>query len=298
MKKIQILTLLFFSLDSFSQTVTLDGTAIDATKGLNPVWITINEPASENYIITDSVGRFRIKAKLIDSLYFSGFNHFSKTYLVADLLKMKAINIILEPIPCETYIECKDTTPAYFVFIGEKIKLQSVEEKNYCNMSIIDRKFKAEYKIIESLYGAYPKDTIHFVAYDHYGFPPFGEYQNVMLFVSQYCGENFHVKYQYFPVYKTIDNRWAAPYPIFEYSKLDSSLKIKPEKIQFQEPLVFDLTPSSSPGSIRRRKQISYPEPFYKTENGKVTAIYGNYAPELFELKRKTVLKSSGINFQ
>ncbi|RYE53296.1 MAG: hypothetical protein EOP48_14705, partial [Sphingobacteriales bacterium] len=209
MKKLQILTLLFFSLNSFSQTVSIEGIAFDSTRGLNSVWITINETPSENYVMADSVGHFLIKAKLTDTLFFMGFDHFSKSFLVADLLKMKTINIILDPIPCETYVECKDTTPKHFVFIGEKLKLQGVAEKNYCNMSTSDGKFKAEYKIIESLYGKYPNDTIHFVAYDHYGFPPFGEYQNVMLFVSQYCGQNFHVKYQYFPVYKTIDNRWA-----------------------------------------------------------------------------------------
>ena len=295
MKKLIILTLLFFSLNGFSQTVSIEGTALDSTKGLDPVLITINETQSENYVLADSVGHFRIKAKLTDTVFFSSFNHFAKSFLVTDLLKMKTININLDPIPCETYVECHDTTPKHFVFIGEKIKLQEVEEKNYCNMGTLDSKFEAEYKIVENLYGKYPNDTIHFVAYDHYGFPPFGDYQNVMLFVSQYCGNNFHVKYQYFPVYKTIDNKWAAPYPISEYSRLDSLSKIKPEKIYFKEPLVFDLIPSYSSRSMRRPRQISYPEPFYKTENGKVTVIYGNYASELLELKKQTSLKSFGI---
>ena len=37
-----------------------------------------------------------------------------------------------------------------------------------------------------------------------------------------------------------------------------------------------------------------YPEPYFKIENNKVLALYGNDINELLELKKLTILKSRG----
>jgi hypothetical protein len=154
----------------------------------------------------------------------------------------------------------------------------------------MDSKFDAEYKIVENIYGNYPNDTIHFVAFDHYGRPDFENYQYVMLFVSKYCDEIYHQKYQFYNVYKTMDNGWASSYQTSDYSMLDTLSKIKPEKIKFRTRVEFDISKAS-----KERFEKYYPSPFYKIKKGKAIAIYGNYVPELLELKKQTVLKARNI---
>jgi hypothetical protein len=310
MKKIFLLILLLSTLNAFSQKILVEGTAFDTTNGRNWVTVILNDTINKlfadtskkwddysklwddtNYVVhAVSNGQFKIKANKSDSLFFQSYRHIPKSYLVADLLKMDKINIKLEPQVCETYVECKDTMPKHYVFIGEKIKVDYAKEKYYCNRISMDSKFDADYKIVENIYGNYSNDTIHFVAYDHYGRPAFGNYEYVMLFVSKYCDEIFHQKYQFYNVYKTVDNKWAAPYQTSDYSRLDTLSKIKPVKIIFKTPVEFDISKAS-----KEWVEKSYPSPYYKIENGKAIAVYGNYVPELLELKKQTVLKARNI---
>jgi len=305
--------LLLLTINCFSQQTIVKGTAFDTTKGRNWVTVILNDTLNKfiaeksnkrddysklwddtNYVVKAiNNGQFSIKANKNDSLFFKSYKHITKSFLVADLLKLKDLKILLEPQVCETYIECKDTMPKHFVFIGQKIKVDYAKEKYYCNRISMDSKFDADYKIIENIYGNYPNDTIHFVAYDHYGRPAFGNYEYVMLFVSKYCDEIFHQKYQFYNVYKTIDNKWAAPYQSSDYTRLDTTSKIKPKKIIFKVPVEFDISSAST-----EWVEKSYPAPYFKIQNGKAIAIYGNYVPELLELKKQTVLKARKIDLK
>lgn len=38
-----------------------------------------------------------------------------------------------------------------------------------------------------------------------------------------------------------------------------------------------------------------FPKPYYETNGFKAKALYGNYATDIFEIMRKTVLKSRGF---
>lgn len=291
----------------------MEGTAFDTTKGRNRVTVILNDTVKKffsdtlqksvnysklwndtNYIVrTDSNGQFKIKAKKSDSLFFQSYRHIRKSYLVADLLKMDKINIKLEPQICETYVKCNDTAPKHYVFIGEKIKVDNAKEKYYCNIISMDSKFDVTYKIVDNIYGNYTSDTINFVAYDHNGRPAFENYEYVILFVSKYCDEFIHQKYQYYDVYKTTDNMWASPYHIFDYANLDNSSNLKPVKIMFKKPVEYDISTSS-----KEWVDKYYPSPYYKIENGKAIAVYGNYVPELLELKKQTVFKDKKIELK
>lgn len=310
MKKAFLVLLLLSTLNAFSQKVLVEGTAFDTTKGRNWVTVILNDTLNKflldtypkwtdysklwndkNFVVhANSNGKFKIAAKKTDSLLFISYRHIPKSYLVADLLKMDKINIKLEPEVCKTYVECKDTMPKHYVFIGEKIKLDYAKREYSCNRISMDIKFDADYKIVKNIYGNYSKDTIHFVAYDHYGRPEFGNYEYVMLFVSKYCDELFHQKYQFYNVYRTVDNKWAAPYQTSDYSRLDTLSNIKPVKILFKTPVEFDISTAS-----KEWIEEHYPSPYYKIENGKAIAVYGNYVPELLELKKQTVLKARNI---
>ncbi|HYE74078.1 MAG TPA: hypothetical protein VEF04_12145 [Blastocatellia bacterium] len=174
-----------------------------------------------------------------------------------------------------------------FVFVGEKIKLAELQPEPGSR----DAAFLARYKVLDKVYGDYLKDIIEFKVYDHYGTPPFSKHQVVLLFVSFHEGKFYHEKYQYFALYKTKDGKWASPYSTFDYRhEYNRQTSIKPVKIEFAEPVYYDLT--------RKDKKLVrewFPAPYYQVENGKAKAIYGNYIPELFKLKRNGVLKARDL---
>jgi len=106
---------------------------------------------------------------------------------------MEKIDIRLEPEICIPYVPCEDTLPSnVYVFIGQKLKVDYEPEPYYCDVITMDSRFNAVYKILEQEFGHYNKDTISFTVFDHYGRPAFSKYQNVLLFVSEYCGKLYH----------------------------------------------------------------------------------------------------------
>lgn len=193
------------------------------------------------------------------------------------------------------------------VFVGEKIevKYSPEEEQQHVDTIIdgidtsyvrrnfisIDGRFVAKYKILQLVHGTYITDTIEFIVFDHFGDPAFSKHQTVLLFVLNYEGKLYHVKYQYFKLYMTESGKWASPYPTSDYlHPFNDGITIKPEKIDFQGDVSFSVD------KLRRKaRKIWYPKPYYEIENGRAIAIYGNYVEELFILKQQTILKARGI---
>lgn len=299
-------------LNAFSQKVTISGTAFDTTNGRNRVYIVVNdtlrkfrESKSSNWanyekLIKDTTlalfakndGKFQISAYKTDSLFFQSFRHISKVYCISDLLKMKSINIRLEPEVCMPYVRCLDTLPSnFYIFVGHKIKLNYEKETYYCDVITMDSKFKAEYKILEQKIGRFPKDTIKFTVYDHYGLPAFSKYENVLLFVSEYCGELYHEKYQYFELYKTVEGRWASPGDPYKYDG-NHRKNLKAQNIQFVNTVWFDISELSA--AIIKEQ---FPKPFYKIEGQKAIPVMGSYIDDLITVKKEGVLKARKIKF-
>ena len=176
-----------------------------------------------------------------------------------------------------------------YAFVGEKKEIKSFEPPLEKDQIMMDRAFKAKYKVIQKVYGNYEKDIIEFEVYDHYGTPSFSNYQNVLLFVSEYGGKLYHEKYQYFDVYKTKDGRWASCGDSFRFDEYHLK-QLKPVSLEFAEPVVFDLEKLAT-------KQIKefYPKPFFAIEGNKAVCLMGNYLDELFWVKRTGVLKARRI---
>lgn len=175
-----------------------------------------------------------------------------------------------------------------FVFVGEKI---SVEEKKP-EVNSMDNLFIAKYKVLKVVYGKVEIDTVEFRAWDHYGVPNFAKYKNVLLYISQNKnGEWYHQKYQYSPVYQTLDGRWAAPGKDGEYSHVyNTKTQIKPEKIDFKEDLCIDIS-----NWDKENIEKHLPNPIYKIKNSKACPKMGNYVEELLELKKTGVLRARGL---
>jgi hypothetical protein len=218
------------------------------------------------------------------------------SYIMLFVFLLQGCNPDLE-IPDKIPLIAKDTTQIneknnkLFVFIGRKIELERmpVAEES------MDNGFKAKYKIIQRVYGAYSRDTIGFEVYDHYGIPPFSKFEYVLLFVSEIEGKYYHQKYMYNDVYKTKDDRWAGTYDADDYHhELNKETKIKPVKIEFKRKISYPIN----------RKELQknevdvdyyYPEKYFTIMNDIAIANYGNYVEDLFKLKKEGVLTARNL---
>ncbi|WP_066402101.1 hypothetical protein [Flavisolibacter tropicus] len=176
-----------------------------------------------------------------------------------------------------------------FAFVGERVSVEPLPHEQ----GSMDNGFKGKYAILQKVYGDFPEDTIEFVAYDHYGKPPFSKYKNVLLYVSADSGTYYHQKYQYNDVYKTKDGRWAGTYTADDYEHpYNKHTEIKPVKIKFVAKVTF---PTKTVDDEGRQLEYLFPKPYFKTEGDSAIAIYGNYVEDLFALKKSGVLTARGL---
>ena len=174
-----------------------------------------------------------------------------------------------------------------FAFVGEKIEVSEIPVSE----GAMDFGFKAKYKVLLKVYGNLSNDTIEFIGYDHYGFPRFAKFKNVLLFVSNDSGKLYHEKYMFNDVYKTMDGRWAGPYSISDYNHpYIEAIDIKPEIIEFKEQVSYPIK-----GIRQEYIKLRYPEPYYTIIDSSAVAIYGNFLEDLFLLKKRTVLTARGL---
>lgn len=159
-------------------------------------------------------------------------------------------------------IHCQVATPeSFMVFVGEKISFEPILPKD--GEIPFDRGFKAKYKILKKLYGNYSADTIVFESYIHKGnVPGFSECKNPLLYLSKENGKWYQEKYQYDEVFPTKNGRWAGIGKSQEYGHSNNKdVKIAPENILFSD--------------------------------GQLST--GNYAEDLFYLRKNGVLKARGL---
>lgn len=195
--------------------------------------------------------------------------------------------------PCADVLIKKDTTVkserenTLFAFIGEKIDVEHIPSKDV----EFDNEFRAKYKVLQRVYGCYPGDTIEFMAYDHYGWPHFSTYKNVLLYLSESEGRYYHQKYQFDDVYMTRAGKWAGVYDVSNTQEY-YELSIFPQKVDFVDKVSFPIYPSDNKGTAYRQ---DYPHPFYWTVGDSAIAQYGITIENLFKVKKEYVLKARGL---
>lgn len=245
---------------------------------------------NKNFVVEpDNEGNFEIIAELNDSIFFTSYRHFTQSFLVADLLEEKDINIKLKKEPCIEYVECNQKEKILYVFIGKKIKLNPVDNIIYCDRISMDSKFKAEYQILKNIYGDFPSDTINFDVYDHYGDPGFINLETAILYIFKDCEKLIQVKYQYNDVYLDDNKEWIVPYPYYliKDSKIFNDIEI--DKIRFKKTVEFDFSQRSNEWI-----EENFPLPFYERKGKKVKVIFGISTDKMFEIMKKTSLKGRG----
>jgi hypothetical protein len=143
-----------------------------------------------------------------------------------------------------------------YVFVGEKIEVHRVVIPPKPNTIMMDGAFDATYRVVHNVYGGCTQDTIRFRVYDHYGTPGFAKFKHVLLYVSEYDGKLYHEKYQFSPVFKATNGRWAGPYATDDYKHpfLEKEpTQVKPEAIPFGPDAFIDITgyaPENSPAAV------------------------------------------------
>jgi hypothetical protein len=92
------------------------------------------------------------------------------------------------------------------------------------------------------------------------------------------------MKYQFFDIYKTKDGRWASSY------KGEDAQNVKPVPVEFVEEVSYNIV-----GGKKKLIKSYYPEPYYRLTKEKAIAVFGNYVPELLQIKKEGVLKARGL---
>ncbi|WP_144283638.1 hypothetical protein [Chryseobacterium echinoideorum] len=233
---------------------------------------------------TDENGYFSINARLKDTLLFENDirRFYPEKYAVSDLMKKKDIIIEFRPKPCIKPKQCNQKTPSKkYVFVGKKINVTYADTSDYCYM-LMDSKYNATYKIEQEFGEHYPEEIINFTAYDHNSTHDaiFKNYENVLIYVGDFCGELIYLKYRFFPVYKTRDGRWAIPFhPIF--NQIFGLERLKFTSIEFDKSVNFDLPDSSFP---KEEIENSFPKKNFKIKKGKAYPLKGIYVEDLLTL--------------
>lgn len=198
-----------------------------------------------------------------------------------------------KPKYCSDVLIKKDTTVeaernnTLFAFVGEKIEVRHIPSQK----ATFDSKFFGRYIVLQKIYGCYLPDTIEFIAYDHYGWPEFSKYKNVLLYLSLEDGKYYHEKYQYDNVYLTKSGKWAGVYHD-DYEDDCTRLNIVPKRTDFADSLIFPIKVVYEDGTVIWN---NYPFPFYKTVGTKAIADYGISVEDLFKIKKYGVLAARGL---
>lgn len=248
------------------------------------------------FTCTNDTSYFSIHARPSDTLFFKNNPrlYYPKKFAVSDLMKKKKLVIELESKPCIIPKEREQKIPSkLYVFVGEKINVSSVDTSDYCYM-LMDSKYNATYKIEQEFGDHFPDSKITFMAYDHdfsHRFL-FENYNvNVLLFVEERCGELIHKRYNFFPVYKTQDGRWATPVDTYK-DKYDKSKKDLYENIVFDESVSFDLPNQLSDEQMAEFIKNRFPEKYYRIKDGKAYPIIGIYAENMVKHWMETYKKN------
>lgn len=172
-----------------------------------------------------------------------------------------------------------------FAFVGEKISVEKKAVFRSENLWGSDYSFLAKYKVIEEIYGHITVDTVEFIVFDHYGFPPFAAHKNVLLYIS--CdneGTWHHQKYSYNAVYKTVDGKWAGVQPTNYYSTKQSPTKSIPaEQIELFKAEWEVYKKSTIPSTYEE------PDIIKGYQHNQNYYIFGNYSQDLFKIKKSQI---------
>ena len=199
-----------------------------------------------------------------------------------------------------------------FAFIGEKISVIEFDpnidfekiigteiDKETGDTLILKRKswvmdeaFLCKYFVKKNLMNKLPKDTIEFIAYDHYGKPSFEKFETVILYLSKNKEENFiHQKYIYDPVFK-INGKWFGVLSfVFPNDSLELWKKFKTKNINKENSIKWKL------GFCDKKCQETYyPKPYFEIRNGYAYPKKAFKIDDILTYRKMTTFKVKSID--
>lgn len=197
-----------------------------------------------------------------------------------------ALILALTPAPARA-----DEQENLFVFVGEKLSLEQFRPELPPNVLMMDAAFKARFRVVHAVYGRYDGAAIEFDAYDHYGVPPFGRYAHSLLFVSRDGERWVQQKYQALPVFRTRGGEWNGCGPIGPRDTAERRGIAPARPVAFAQEAYIELRPE------RDRDQDArwYDKRHFRIEGDRAYCLTGTSSQDLFELKKRTVLKARGL---
>lgn len=203
-----------------------------------------------------------------------------------------------------TFIEpIENTSLNLYAFVGKKISVEEFDpnlnneeitidsitgEKTIKTRYIMDYGYIAKYLLIENVFNNLNRDTIEFLAYDHYGRPGFEDYDTVLLYISKSKNEEhyFHQKYQYDQMFTDKKGRYYT-YPKFlgtMYSAYKDSLNGFNSDIKNVKYPINHID--------KENLEVYYPKKFYSYKDGFAYPTKGVYLNEIINYRLKTMFKN------
>ena len=176
------------------------------------------------------------------------------------------------------------------VFVGKRLDVHEVLSPS--GEIWFDRQFVARYEVLSVIFGSYGEKEITFTSFNHKapsGTIPLLILNDVLLlYVSKVDGRLIHEKYQYDEVYGTRDGRWASC--ATQYDAPNHRMEATVHPIDFLREVKFDLQ-----GLTSEEIQQHYPSSAFEIRDGMAVCKAGLYPEELFDIRRRGVLKARGI---
>lgn len=158
--------------------------------------------------------------------------------------------------------------------------------------SCFDAEVNTTFQILEIVHGDFKHNEIEVTSFDHFGRFPFLTSKYALMYVGKSQNRYFQHKYQFDPVYKTKDTRWAGcgAWPVNKTAHPDAIEK-EPERVGFVDPPSFNLKEIAREWDTTVKDiQKNYDDGSFIIENDIATCIKGIYAEDLFELRNSTYL--------
>lgn len=234
-------------------------------------------------------------------IFFASISYLPITIIMRNfiLLFLFSIGCLAQNKERDNFYE-EDDSVNLFAFVGKKISVTQFDpnaerpekividsvtrEKTVWKTYSMDAGFRCKYVVLRNVFNKLQKDTVDFIAYDHYGRPGFEDCETVLLYISKSKDGThfFHQKYQYDELFKK-DGMLFGYFKFTIPEDFEVNSRLKHFKIDLKDTITYTLDGYSS-----YYRETHFPKPFYKIKKDKAIPVRGAGIEDLFLSKKRT----------